>query len=54
MGPLLIVLLIAFVLFGFGFAVKALWWVAIALVVVWLVGMLRLSPGRRRHRLGRG
>lgn len=54
MGPLFIVLLLALVLFGLGFAVKVLWWVAVALVVVWLLGMLRLGPGRRLHRLGRG
>ncbi|WP_405591703.1 hydrophobic protein [Streptomyces sp. NBC_01190] len=45
MGPLLVVLLLALVLFGAGFAVNLLWWVAVAVLVVWLVGFVARSPG---------
>ncbi|CAL9277125.1 MULTISPECIES: hypothetical protein [Streptomyces] len=40
MVPLLLVLLLAIVLFGAGFAVKILWWIALAVLVLWLVGFL--------------
>jgi hypothetical protein len=39
MGPTLLLLLLALVLFGAGFAVKVLWYVAIAVFVLWLVSM---------------
>ncbi len=53
MVPLLIVLLLALVLFGVGFAVKALWFIAVAVLVLWLVGFVARSPatgGGRRAR----
>ncbi|MEU7414804.1 hydrophobic protein, partial [Streptomyces sp. NPDC042638] len=34
MVPLLLVLLLALILFGAGFAVKILWWVAVAVLVL--------------------
>lgn len=40
MVPILLVLLLAIILFGVGFAVKALWWIALAVLVVWLLGFL--------------
>ncbi|MFJ9776090.1 hydrophobic protein [Kitasatospora sp. NPDC101157] len=40
MVPLLLVLLLALLLFGLGFAVKVLWWVAIFVFVVWLIGFI--------------
>ncbi|MEV3861187.1 hydrophobic protein [Streptomyces sp. NPDC050095] len=40
MIAVLLVLLLALVLFGAGFAVKLLWWVALAVLVVWLLGFL--------------
>ena len=40
MVPLLLILLLALLLFGAGFAVKILWWVAIVVLVVWLVGFV--------------
>ncbi len=43
MGPLLLVLLLALVLFGVGFAVKILWWVAVVVLVVWLLGFVMRS-----------
>lgn len=50
MGALLVFLLITLLLFGAGFALKALWWVALAMLVIWLVGMLARSPERRWYR----
>jgi hypothetical protein len=50
MVPLLLVLLLALILFGAGFALKVLWWVALAVLVVWLLGFLfRGGPSRRYH-----
>ncbi|WP_171172157.1 hydrophobic protein [Streptomyces sp. I05A-00742] len=40
MVPLLLVLLLALILFGAGFAIKILWWVAVAVLVIWLLGFL--------------
>jgi hypothetical protein len=40
MVPILLVLLLALILFGIGFAVKVLWWIALAVFVVWLLGFL--------------
>ncbi|MYS24250.1 hydrophobic protein [Streptomyces sp. SID4948] len=45
MGPLLLVLLLALILFGAGFALKILWWVAVVVLVVWLVGFVARSTG---------
>lgn len=50
MVPLLVVLLLALLLFGIGFAVKVLWWVALIVLVIWLLGFLIRSvdgAGRR-------
>jgi len=43
MVPILLVLLLALILFGAGFAVKALWWIAVAVLVVWLLGFVMRS-----------
>ncbi|MFI1564708.1 hydrophobic protein [Streptomyces sp. NPDC020490] len=43
MVPILLVLLLVLILFGAGFAVKALWWIALALLVVWLLGFMMRS-----------
>ncbi|GJF24451.1 hydrophobic protein [Streptomyces flaveolus] len=40
MVPLLLVLLLALILFGAGFALKVLWWVALVVIVLWLLGFL--------------
>ncbi|GAA0930386.1 hydrophobic protein [Streptomyces thermoalcalitolerans] len=51
MVPLLLVLLLALILFGAGFALKALWWIAIIVFVVWLLGfVVRAGDGGRRSR----
>ncbi|WP_326678845.1 hydrophobic protein [Streptomyces sp. NBC_01237] len=38
MVPLILVLLLALILFGAGFALKALWWIAIIVLAIWLIG----------------
>jgi len=40
MALLLIVLLVILLLGGFGFAVHALWWIALIALIVWLVGFV--------------
>jgi hypothetical protein len=52
MVPLLLVLLLALLLFGAGFALKALWWIAVIVFVVWLLGFVMRSgaSGGRRGR----
>lgn len=40
MVAVLLVLLLALLLFGVGFAVKVLWWVALAVLVLWLLGFV--------------
>ena len=51
MGPVIIVLLLALILFGAGFALEALWWVAVIVLVLWALGFLiRPATGGRRGR----
>jgi hypothetical protein len=52
MVPILLVLLLALLLFGAGFAVKALWWIAVIVLAVWLLGFVMRSsaPGGPRSR----
>ncbi|WP_328907786.1 hydrophobic protein [Streptomyces sp. NBC_00234] len=45
MVPLLLVLLLAVVLFGAGFALKALWIVAFIVLAAWLLGFVMRSAG---------
>ncbi|MFF4401950.1 hydrophobic protein [Streptomyces sp. NPDC001480] len=46
MVPLLLVLLLALILFGAGFALKVLWWIAVIVLIVWLLGfVVRSSDG---------
>ncbi|MFJ4962730.1 hypothetical protein EES43_16035 [Streptomyces sp. ADI96-02] len=52
MVPLLLVLLLALVLFGAGFALKALWWIAVIVLVLWLVGFF-VRPAGTGGRRGR-
>ncbi|MEU4079007.1 hydrophobic protein [Streptomyces venezuelae] len=47
MVPLLLVLLLILVLFGAGFAVEVLWYVALAVLVLWVLGFfMRAGNGR--------
>lgn len=51
MGIILFVLLLAIILGGLGFAVHVLWWIAIAVLVIWLLGFLvRVGEGTARSR----
>ncbi|HEV8222999.1 MAG TPA: DUF5670 family protein [Streptosporangiaceae bacterium] len=43
---LLLVLLLALILAGAGFALHLLWWLAIIVLAVWLLGFLFRSAGR--------
>ncbi|WP_327296678.1 MULTISPECIES: hydrophobic protein [unclassified Streptomyces] len=52
MVPILLVLLLALLLFGVGFAVKALWWIAAIVLVVWLLGFL-IRPAASGGKRGR-
>ncbi|MEU1535826.1 hydrophobic protein [Streptomyces fagopyri] len=50
MVPVLLVLLLALLLFGAGFALKALWWVAVIVLIVWVLGFVirpTASGGKR-------
>jgi hypothetical protein len=53
---ILIALIIVLVLFGAGFALHVLWWLAIAALIIWLLGfVLRIGetvarPRRRWYR----
>jgi hypothetical protein len=48
MGVVLLVLLLALVLGGLGFAVHVLWWVALVVLAIWLIGFfVRGTEGRR-------
>ncbi|MFJ6567671.1 hydrophobic protein [Streptomyces sp. NPDC091292] len=40
MIAVVLVLLLLLLVFGLGFAVKILWWIALAALVVWVVGIL--------------
>jgi hypothetical protein len=49
---ILAVLLLALILGGLGFAVHVLWWIALIVLVLWLVGFFftgAASGGRRRR-----
>ncbi|MFF4358964.1 MULTISPECIES: hypothetical protein [unclassified Streptomyces] len=50
MVAVLLVLLLALILFGAGFALKALWWIALAVLVVWLLGFLVRGTTAAGHR----
>ena len=48
MLALILFLILVVVVFGLGFAVKALFWVALALFIIWLAGLL-VGRGRGRR-----
>jgi hypothetical protein len=51
MGLILLVLLLALILGGLGFAIHILWWIALIVLVVWLLGFLiRVGEGAGRGR----
>lgn len=48
MGWLLLVLLLALVLGGLGFAVHVLWWIALIVLAVWVIGFFLSRSGNNR------
>lgn len=53
MALVIIVLLLALLFGGLGFAVHVLWWIALAILVLWLLGFVlgggpAVGGGRRR------
>ena len=50
MLALLLVLLLAILLFGIGFAVKVLWIVAAIVLALWPIGFLARGPEARWYR----
>ena len=51
MALILLVLLLAIILGGLGFAIHVLWWIALAVLVIWLIGFLvRVGEGTARSR----
>ena len=51
MAVILLVLLLALILGGLGFAIHVLWWIALAVLVVWGIGFLvRVGEGTTRSR----
>jgi hypothetical protein len=50
MVALLLVLLLVLLLFGAGFAVKLLWFLAVALLVLWLIGFVARGTEARWYR----
>ena len=54
MLAVILILLLALILGGLGFAVHVLWWIALAVLVIWLVGWAFASAesGSRRRWYG--
>jgi hypothetical protein len=51
MGIILLVLLLALILGGLGFILHILWWIALVVLALWLVGFLvRVGEGTSRGR----
>jgi hypothetical protein len=51
MGAVLLVLLLALILGGLGFAVHVLWWIALIVLAIWIVGFfIRSAEGGRWYR----
>ena len=51
MALILLILILAIILAGLGFAVHLLWWLAVIVAIVWLLGFaFRSGRGRRWYR----
>jgi membrane protein YdbS with pleckstrin-like domain len=51
MGIILLVLLLALILGGLGFVLHVLWWIALVVLAIWLIGFLvRVGEGSARSR----
>jgi hypothetical protein len=49
MPVIIAVLLLAVLLFGLGFALHILWWIALIVLVLWLVGFVLRGPSGPRR-----
>ena len=49
-GVILLVLLIALILGGLGFAIHVLWWIALIVLAIWLLGFLFRTAEGTGHR----
>jgi Trk-type K+ transport system membrane component len=45
MAVILAILILAIILGGLGFAIHVLWWIALAVLVLWLLGFLFRTAG---------
>lgn len=50
MGALLLFLLLTLILFGVGFTLEVLWWIAAIMLIVWLIGFFARGPEARWYR----
>jgi hypothetical protein len=51
MALILLVLLLALILGGLGFVLHVLWWIALVVLAIWLIGFLvRVGEGSARSR----
>jgi hypothetical protein len=50
MGLILLVLILAILFGGLGFALHALWWIAALVLIGWLIGFAVRRDGRRWYR----
>jgi hypothetical protein len=51
MALILLVLLLALLLGGLGFAIHILWWIALIVLIVWVLGFaIRVGEGGSRRR----
>lgn len=50
MGALLAVLILTLLLFGAGFTLHILWYIAIIALILWVVGLIAHGPERRWYR----
>ena len=51
MGIILLVLLLALILGGLGFVLHVLWWIALVVLAIWVLGFLvRVGEGTSRGR----
>jgi hypothetical protein len=48
MPAILIALLVVLILFGLGFTLHVLWWIAVVALVLWLFGFIFRGGSRRR------
>jgi hypothetical protein len=46
MALIIAVLLLAVLLFGLGFAVHLLWWIAVIVLIAWILGFALRGPAR--------